>query len=334
MEFLIKPFLNPAVKAHIKEKNLKFDRANTFFVTMFGLVGFIGTPIYLTLTDAWAWGPWIAAVVFYWIGGLGITMGYHRYYSHRTFDAKRWVQYLMTIGGSLALENSVIKWSADHRRHHSFCDTDKDPYNAKLGFWWSHMIWIFYTDEHELGGAHHSGISNADELAKQFPNAKDLIKDPLLRWQHAYAIPFGALLCFGLPALIGWAVGGNVVAYVLVAGFTRLAFLHHSTYFINSLAHIWGRQTHSEASTARDNPWLAFLALGEGYHNYHHTYPNDYRNGIRVFDFDPTKWIIGGLSRFGQTWNLKTADKQRARAEAREATNADLMDEARPVVEV
>ncbi len=307
MEFLLQPFLSPQVKQHIKEEKLSFDWANTFFVSMFGIVGFIATPIYLTLTHSWSWGPWLWAIALYWFSGIGITMGYHRYYSHRTFDAKRWVEYLMLFAGSMALQNSILKWSADHRRHHSFVDTGKDPYNARLGFLWSHILWIFYANGKEQGGAHYSGESSVESLSKQYPNCRDLIKDPLIRFQHAYALPLGALLCFGVPALIALATGGSVVAYIMVAGFTRLAFVHHCTYFINSLCHIWGEQPHSDKHTAVDNPWVAFLSYGEGFHNYHHSYPNDYRNGIKFYHFDPTKWVIRGLSYFGQTHNLRVA---------------------------
>jgi len=307
MEFLIKPFLNPAVKQHIKDKGLKLDKANTFFVSLFGIVGFLVTPIVLTLTNTWSWGPWIAAFVLYWVSGIGITMGYHRYFSHRTFDAKRWVEVAMVLAGSMALQNSVLKWSSDHRIHHGFVDTDKDPYNAKLGFLWSHILWIFYADDKEQGGAHFSGDDSAESLMEQFPNCRDLIKDPLIRFQHAYALPLGAFLCFAIPAAIALMTGGSVLAYVLVAGFTRLAFVHHCTYFINSICHIWGDQPHSEKHTAVDNPWFAFVSYGEGFHNYHHTYPNDYRNGIKAYHFDPTKWAIRSLSYFGQTYNLRRA---------------------------
>jgi stearoyl-CoA desaturase (delta-9 desaturase) len=297
-------FVSNDVRTHIQNHKLSFDLLNATFVLGFMLVAAIGVPTYLFLKGA-SWGPWILAFVLYWVAGLGVTMGYHRYFSHRSFDSHPVIEFLLLIAGTMSLQNSALKWSSDHRKHHSFTDTDKDPYNAKLGFWWSHILWIFYSDKEE-SQARFSGESSIQALQRLFPNCRDLIQKPMIRLQHKLSIPMGLILSFGIPALVGyWA--GDLGGYVLIAGFLRVALLHNSTFFINSLAHIWGEQPHSTKDTSRNSFWLALLALGEGYHNYHHTYPTDYRNGVKAYHFDPTKWIIRGLSLVGLTSNLRVA---------------------------
>src|SRR5688572_13911377 len=120
--------LSPEIRQHLKDQNLKFDLLNTLFVSGFFIVALIGVPIHV-LTQGWSWGPWILAFGLYWVTGLGITMGYHRYFSHRAYDASPIVEFFLLVGGAMALQNSALKWSADHRKHHSFTDTSKDPYN-------------------------------------------------------------------------------------------------------------------------------------------------------------------------------------------------------------
>jgi stearoyl-CoA desaturase (delta-9 desaturase) len=165
-------------------------------------------------------------------------------------------------------------------------DTDEDPYSIKKGFWYAHILWMFEkTKPLDL---------------KRVP---DLTSNPLVMFQHRY---YG-LLCFGgnivLCGLLGWLHADLLGAFVL-AWWTRLLVSHHLTWFVNSLAHTWGEQTYSREQSAVDNYILAFLTVGEGYHNYHHTFAADYRNGHRWYHFDPTKWTIWTLSKLGQSWDL------------------------------
>jgi len=198
-----------------------------------------------------------------------------------------------------------LKWSSDHRTHHQYTDTDKDPYNAHLGLLWSHLLWIFYSKKNESHYRWDFLTLNQKKLAQKFPNCQDLVKNPLVRLQHAISLPLGVILSLSIPALIGWAVGGDVWAYVLVAGFLRITLLHHSTFTINSLAHYWGKKNYPSLDTAKDSFLVALISLGEGYHNYHHTFPSDYRNGVLAHQFDPTKWVIYLCSKVGFTWDLK-----------------------------
>lgn len=212
--------------------------------------------------------------------GMSITAGYHRLWSHKTYQAHWSLRILFALGGAFALQNSILHWSSDHRIHHKHVDNnDVDPYSAKMGFWYSHIGWMLreyqahrYTD---------------------YNNVRDLHKDAIVMWQHKHYLLLTIAMNFGVPLLFGlWH--GDIISSLLLVGFLRLVLSHHTTFFINSLAHIWGKQTYTDKNTARDNGILAFFTFGEGYHNFHHIFENDYRNGIRWWQFDPTKWLIKG----------------------------------------
>jgi stearoyl-CoA desaturase (delta-9 desaturase) len=228
--------------------------------------------------------------VMLWAGGVSITAGYHRLWSHRAYGAHWSVRLFFMLFGAMSLQNSILIWSSQHRTHHRFVDDwDKDPYSARRGFWFSHMGWI---------------LRNYPSGRNDFSNARDLERDPLVMFQHRYYLPLALAMNIVLPLALGWAVG-DVWGVFLLAGLLRLVVNHHFTWFINSLAHMWGTQPYTDENTARDNGALAFLTYGEGYHNFHHIFQNDYRNGVRWWQFDPTKWLIAMLSAMGLAENLK-----------------------------
>lgn len=223
--------------------------------------------------------------------GLSITAGYHRLWAHRAYDAHWSLRILFALGGALALQNSALHWASDHREHHKHVDdNDKDPYSAKRGFWYSHIGWMLR--EYQASRYH------------DYDNVKDLQKDSIVMWQHRHYLVLTVLTTIGWPIALGLMVG-DVWGSLILVGVARLVLNHHTTFFINSLAHIWGKQTYTDRNTARDNGFLALLTFGEGYHNYHHIFSADYRNGIRWWHFDPTKWLIRLGSWFGLTSNLK-----------------------------
>jgi stearoyl-CoA desaturase (delta-9 desaturase) len=233
---------------------------------------------------------WVIAFVFLWASGLAITVGYHRLWSHRAYSAHASVRVLLMLFGAQALQNSILVWASQHRTHHRFVDDwDKDPYSARRGFWFSHMGWI---------------LRNYPSGVNDFSNARDLERDPVVMFQHRFYLPLTLAMNIGLPLLAGWIVG-DVWGVFLLAGVLRLVLNLHFTWFINSLAHMWGSQPYTDENTARDNAALAFLTYGEGYHNFHHIFQNDYRNGVKWWHFDPTKWVIAGLSFVGLASNLK-----------------------------
>ena len=264
------------------------------------------TTIYLSITPPLAlvlgvgylyyhgmsWGIVALSVFFYYACGMSITAGYHRLFSHRTYDASKPVKIFYLLFGAASFQHSVLNWCAGHRIHHRYVDTDMDPYNAKRGFWYSHILWMF-TKREPL----------QTPLGQQM--TRDLRKDPWVVWQHNYYLWIAGFMCFVLPMLIGWMVG-RPFGGLIFAGLVRMVCVHHFTYFINSLCHMFGTQNYGQANTARDSWWVSLLTYGEGYHNFHHHFQNDYRNGIRWYDFDPTKWLIRLLSWVGLTGRLKT----------------------------
>lgn len=263
-----------------------FNWGPALFLIGYHCLLLVGVPLYL-YSHSIPWGLILASSILMYITGLSVTVGYHRLYSHSSYKAHPAIDAILIFFGTMATQGSAIRWSYDHRYHHAFVDTDKDPYSIKKGFWYAHFLWLL-------------------EKPKEVENkvVADLVKKPLLNFQHKY---YGILMLVTnlMAALsLGWAFNDYVGGF-LFGWFGRMFFLHHFTWFINSLAHTWGERTFSQELSAVDNFMIAFLTFGEGYHNYHHTFAYDYRNGIRWFHFDPTKWIIWSLSKIGLASKLK-----------------------------
>ncbi|GAA5216579.1 fatty acid desaturase [Corallincola platygyrae] len=260
----------------------------------------------VTLVPAWGiyhgygWAEVIGCVLLLGYAGISITAGYHRLWSHKTYEAHPVLKVIFAIGGAFALQNSALHWSSDHRVHHRHVDdNDKDPYSAGRGFWYSHIGWMLR--EYQT------------ESYDDYRNVRDLTKDKVVMWQHKYYLPLVLATNLGIPVLFG-LFSGDVIGAFLLCGVLRLVLSHHFTFFINSLAHIWGKQTYTDKNSARDNGFLAFLTYGEGYHNFHHLFEYDYRNGIRWWQFDPTKWLIKSCSWIGLTSKLKKSPEERIQA--------------------
>ena len=238
----------------------------------------------------------IVFVGLYFACGLSITVGYHRLFSHRSHNAKWPLVLFYSIFGAGSFQNSIIEWCSDHRRHHKLTDTEDDPYSASKGFWYSHIGWILLEEEN---------------FTNDFSNVKDLQRSKIIMWQHRNVFLIGALSGLVLPAVIGFAIGGlsGAVGCFVWAGLARVVFVHHGTFLINSAAHIWGTQPYSEENSSRDSFWLAFLTFGEGYHNFHHTFQADYRNGHKWYHMDPSKWWIQSFKYLGLNSDLKSTPK-------------------------
>ena len=270
----------------IKSNNLKIDWVNTLFLILSPIFAFIFTWKYFS-ENGFHWNQIILAVIFYFATGMSITAGYHRLISHRAYKASALVKFLYLCFGAATFENSALKWCSDHRVHHRHVDESEDPYNINKGFFWAHIGWIFFKEK---------------DAQIEYP--KDLINDKLVMWQHKYYLLIAILFGFGLPTLIGYFLGSALGGFA-IAGLLRIVFVHHCTFFINSLCHLVGTRPYTDTNTARDSYIMAFFSYGEGYHNYHHYFPSDYRNGIRWYHFDPTKWLIKTLSIVGLTKDLK-----------------------------
>lgn len=272
--------------AHAPRPVRKNNWVNISFFVVTSLIGLVGAPLYLFHNGLAA--SEAALFLFYLVATpMSITVGYHRLFSHATFKTTAPIRFLLLFFGSASFEQSAMEWSAQHRQHHRYVDTDRDPYSIRKGFWYAHIGWLMFW-VHE---------TNYDFV-------KDLQKDPLLRHQdkhyYAWAITSGILV----PLLIG-ALTGHLLGALILAVCLRLTLVYHVTFFINSVCHMFGRATYDTNASAKDNWFVALLTCGEGYHNFHHRFAKDYRNGVRWYQFDPSKWIIAGLGKVGLAWDLR-----------------------------
>ena len=261
----------------------------TLVLTLTPLLALILIPWYSWNYD-FSTAAWVSFFIIFPLNGLSITAGYHRLWAHRAYEASWPVRFVLMIFGTMAVQNSILFWSAGHRNHHRFVDdVDLDPYSAKRGFWFSHMGWMLrdYPSGH-----------------LDYKNVPDLKKDKMVMFQHKHYTLLAVLTNFGIPLAIGY-MSGDVWGVFLLAGLLRLVISHHFTFFINSWAHISGSQPYTDQNTARDNPVMALFTWGEGYHNFHHIFQYDYRNGVKWWHYDPTKWLIYGMSKLGLARKLR-----------------------------
>lgn len=245
---------------------------------------------YYGFRHGYSWAAWIGFAVFLCITELSITCGYHRLFAHATYQAHSAVKVFFLSFGGMALQNSALAWSAGHRIHHRFIDDhERDPYCARRGFWFSHIGWM---------------LRNYPSGDPDFNAVRDLRNDPLVAFQHRHYLAIAVSMNVVLPIALG-LVFGDVLGSFLLVGVLRLVLSHHLTFCINSLAHIIGTRPYSTENTARDNALVALLTFGEGYHNFHHMFSQDYRNGVRWWQWDPSKWLINVLHWMGLARNLK-----------------------------
>ena len=261
------------------------------FFLILHLVGFIGTPLYVIYH-----GINTADIVlfssFFVLTSMAITVGYHRLFAHVTFKANPMIRFFLLLFGAATFEESALKWASQHRQHHQFTDTDRDPYNITKGFWYAHVGWILFW-KHRVN----------------YNNVNDLKRSKLVVHQHEQHAWWSVGAGIFLPLAIGFAIGRPLGAFIM-AVCLRLVLVMHSAFFINSYAHMIGAKNYDGSLSARDH-WIgALLTNGEGYHNFHHKFPNDYRNGIKWYHWDPTKWSIYILSKLRLTSDLKKTPNQ------------------------
>ena len=260
----------------------------------------IATPIAAAIITPWylmthqvsapVWGVFGAFMV--WTG-ISITAGYHRLLSHRAYKAHPLVKNFLLLGSTLAVQGSAFDWVSGHRTHHRHVDDlMEDPYSAQRGFFFSHIGWM---------------LRNYPSGRFDYKNIPDLTKDKVLQIQHKYYGLWVLATNVVMVAAVGWLIG-DVWGTLVLAGLLRLVLTHHFTFFINSLCHMFGTRPYTDTNSARDNFFLAIFTWGEGYHNYHHFFQYDYRNGVKWWQYDPTKWLIVGLSKLGLTSELRTVD--------------------------
>ncbi|KYQ88446.1 delta 9 fatty acid desaturase [Tieghemostelium lacteum] len=250
------------------------------------IVGIIGA-MFVPLTKP----TLILSIIYFHLSGMGITGGYHRLFAHKAYSGNSLMKLFWLLLGASAVQGSARWWCRDHRAHHRYVDTPKDPYSASEGFFWSHFGWLMFKQDPSR-----IGRSNIDDL-----NA-----DKLVMWQHKNYIPIMAFMSFILPTAIAGIFWGDWWGGYIYAGLLRLVCVHHSTFFVNSLAHFLGSSPYDDKHTPRDSFITAVLTVGEGYHNFHHEFPSDYRNGYKFYHYDPTKWAIKIFHFLGMAYDLKT----------------------------
>lgn len=274
-------------------KRIPLDRVN--WVTSSFLMGTLAIALTVVPWYIWTYGlDWFQVMLFfcfYIATGLSITLGYHRLFSHLSFKAKWPVKAFVLFFGAGAFENAVLEWCSDHRKHHKHVDEDEDPYDISKGFWFAHIGWLLFKLNPE----------------PPMDNVGDLEKDPMVMFQYRWIHLISIIAGFLLPTIIGGCYGGWISALgaFLIAGVARIVVVQQSTFCINSLCHMIGDRPYSSKCTARDSWIAALVTFGEGYHNYHHEFQHDYRNGVKPWQFDPTKWVIWLLSKVGLVSHLR-----------------------------
>ena len=278
---------------------IPFNRVN--WITSSFLIG----TLFLTLTAVpayiWHFGlDWFQIALFFVMFsacGFSITLGYHRLFSHLSFQAHWSVKLFTLIFGAGAFENSALMWCCEHRTHHKHVDHDDDPYDVSKGLFHAHIGWLLFKLRPDV----------------TYDNVPDLKKDKLVMWQHRNVQLIAVLVAFVGPAIVGYFRGGwqSALGAFLIAGVARVVVLQHATFCINSLCHYIGKRPYSSECSARDSWITAIVTFGEGYHNYHHEFQHDYRNGVKPWQFDPTKWIIWTLSKVGLAASLRRVPSER-----------------------
>lgn len=271
-----------------------FNWKNVVMVTSFHLLA-------IPMLWTFSWPNLAALLIGNWIvGSLGVGLGWHRLLTHRSFKAPKWLEYILTIFGTMSMQDPPDKWVATHRMHHAFVDTDKDPHSAQSGFWWPQIGWVVWGKAQD---------HDAETLKKYVP---DLIKDKVqVAISNFYLVPIiisaGLLFAIGGWPMVIWGVFGRVV------------FGWHTTWFVNSLSHIYGKRPHDTGDLSTNNWFVAILTFGEGWHNNHHAFPTSARHGLDRYQFDMNWIAIRILERLGWAKNIKLPDIERPVAELKRA---------------
>jgi stearoyl-CoA desaturase (Delta-9 desaturase) len=283
------------------------DRIATGIVTAVPVLA-LGLVVWQVWGDFLRWSDVVVFVIMYMATGLGITVGFHRYFTHRSFKTSKPARAVLAVLGSAAIEGPVISWVADHRKHHTFADQEGDPHSPHVdhGVGWrgafkgllhAHVGWLF--------------IHTQRGLRRRY--ARDLVDDPIVNFvdrKFVFWAVGGLLLAFAL----GWAIGGSLFAGLtglLWGGAVRMLVVHHVTFSINSLCHFFGRRRFETDDESRNLLWLAPFSFGESWHNNHHAFPTSAEHGLRRWELDPSALVIRALEKVGLVWDVVRVDRER-----------------------
>lgn len=284
----------------VRDGNIKINWANAIW-----LVIVHGGALAAPFVFSW---PGLALTFFLWwlTGGIGICLGYHRLFTHRSFQTVRPMRWAIAFIGGLAGEGSAIHWVATHRKHHAHSDKPGDPHSPVEGAWWSHMLWLF------PGMKSHEAYVTYNRRW-----APDLVNDPVLRFLDVTFILWHILMGVGLFTAGYLWEGPRMGASLLVYGlFLRLVFVLHATWFVNSASHMWGYRNYETTDDSRNNWWVAALTWGEGWHNNHHAFPTMARHGHKPWEIDITFLTIKAMEKVGLAWNVVDGYHEKERTAA------------------
>jgi stearoyl-CoA desaturase (Delta-9 desaturase) len=294
-------------------ENENLDRFLTGTVTVIPFLG-LAVAAWQAWNDVLHWHDLVVFAIVYVVTGLGITVGFHRHFTHRSFKAHTAVRATLAALGSAAIEGPIISWVADHRKHHAFSDEEGDPHSPHVGhgsgvggvlrgLLHAHVGWLFV---HTQRGSRRR-------------YAPDLLADPVIRFVDRTFVLW-ILVGLAVPFALGWLLGGTLVAGLtglLWGGAVRMLVVHHVTYSINSLCHVFGRQPFETGDESRNLWWLAPFTFGESWHNNHHAFPTSAVHGLRRGQIDVSAFVIGGLERLGLVWDVVRVPPERMAARAR-----------------
>ncbi len=256
-------------------------------IILFMAVVHVGA-LFALLPSNFTWGALCLMLFLHWLTGcLGITLGFHRLVTHRSFQTPRWLEYVLVFFGSLACQSGPIEWIGLHRHHHLHSDQVVDHHNSGKGFWWSHLLWMFYE------------VPAKKEVHKF---TKDISNDPFYRFLETYFLPIQITLAVILYLLGGWP-------FVVWGIFVRLVLVYHCTWFVNSATHKFGYRTYDAGDRSTNCWWVALLTYGEGWHNNHHAFQYSARHGLQWWEFDVTWMTIRGLELLGLATKVKLPGK-------------------------
>jgi stearoyl-CoA desaturase (Delta-9 desaturase) len=298
----------PADIQPVNNETLDRTITGTITVVPFLLVGYAAWQAW---NDFLGWHDLAAFAVTYVLTGLGVTVGFHRYLTHRSFETSKGLRAVLAALGSAAIEGPVISWVADHRKHHAFSDEEGDPHSPHVGhgggvrgtlrgLFHAHVGWLFIHDQR----------------AAKLRYAPDLVRDPVIKAIDR-TFPFWAVLGLAIPFGLGVALGGTIGAgltALLWGGGVRMFVLHHLTYSINSLCHVFGRRPFETGDRSSNLAWLAVPTFGEAWHNNHHAFPTSAIHGLGRRQVDPSGLVISGLERLGLVWNVVRVPPERQHA--------------------
>lgn len=243
--------------------------------------------LFALLPGNFSWAAVGLALFLHWLtGGVGITLGWHRLVSHRSFQTPKWVEYVLVFCGTLSCQMGPIEWVGMHRHHHVYSDQELDQHNSGLGFWWSHMGWML----HEVP---------AKEGIDRF--TKDIANDPFYQFCGKYFLP----IQFALGGLLFLAGGWSFVVWGI---FLRLVLVYHCTWFVNSATHKFGYRSHDSGDRSTNCWWVALLTYGEGWHNNHHAFPHSARHGLKWWEIDTTWMMVRCLETVGLARKVRVAE--------------------------